>query len=78
MMKPLAWLLITTLLVAQSSSHAPPLLRSPGSPPSLYQDNGGTAVALAGRGFAVIAADTLIIRGHSVLAKAVSRLHQVH
>lgn len=73
----ITWLLVTSLLVAQSSSHAPPLLRSPASS-SLYQDNGGTAVAVAGRGFAVIAADTRIIRGHSVLAKTASRLHQVH
>mgnify|MGYP002380801212 CR=1 FL=1 len=42
-----------------------------------YDNNGGTTVAVAGRNFAVIAADTRFVRGYSVLSRGVNRIHKV-
>ncbi|CAM9713694.1 unnamed protein product [Ascophyllum nodosum] len=42
-----------------------------------YANNGGTAVAVAGRDFCIIAADTRLSDGYSILSRNISRVHRL-
>lgn len=42
-----------------------------------YANNGGTAVAVAGRDYCIIAADSRLSDGYSILSRNVSRVHRL-
>lgn len=42
-----------------------------------YSNNGGTIAAIAGKGFAVLAADTRLAKGFSILSRNASRIYEV-
>uniref|UniRef100_A0A7S2R8J7 Proteasome subunit beta n=1 Tax=Rhizochromulina marina TaxID=1034831 RepID=A0A7S2R8J7_9STRA len=43
----------------------------------MYENHGGTVVGVAGQGFAVLAADTRLSKGFSILSRNVTRIHQL-
>lgn len=54
-----------------------PLLRGGDSQPPMYENNGGTVLALAGTNYVCISADTRLSQGYSVLSRRVSRLTEI-
>ena len=42
-----------------------------------YANNGGTVVAVAGRDYCIIAADSRLSDGYTILSRNVSRVHQL-
>lgn len=42
-----------------------------------YADNGGTVVAVAGRDYCIIAADSRLSDGYSILTRNVTRVHRL-
>jgi 20S proteasome subunit beta 6 len=43
----------------------------------MYENNGGTVIALAGDNFAVITADSRLSQGYSILSRDISRMWKI-
>jgi Proteasome subunit len=42
-----------------------------------YADNGGTVVAVAGADYVIVAADTRLSDGYSIMSRGVTRVHRI-